>query len=1182
MYHAIPRDLLTGLLGDVRARVSDIVNHIDTFRRDGARVDSLAEARRLAHQLKGDTSLAGMSSISHVAFFQETILETIIDAWDRRDEGLQVLNTLISAMEAVLASAESFLASGTAHHENERAAIAYAAVAHRRFCRLSECDDEQEIAKLLESLGPADARATDNQSASQSDSPVEPSANDTTEQLGQAPAPEWRDHLIHFREDALEQLRQATAAWSRYLSNDGQHDARDEIRRRVHCLKGSASVVGQHDIADLAHRFEDLLDRLDSADEPTAATIRDVVAFAFDVLGELVEGNPCPEQLRHLDESIQRLATPAQPSESPQIQSTSRNPSIEEILDAELVDGPSVASELAEVFAEEAKDHVATIYAGLEALQQDPHHREYVQQVRRATHTLKGAAGAVGLKLVARLSHRMEDLLDLLYEGGISVTPEIATLLFATTDMLEDMSVGQIDVGEFRSQFVRLFHDFDQHLARIRSGESPRAVDAPASTADARAEAAAAVAVVMPDNAEPNPSGQETAAADPTVPIPRALVTATIAGSATASESTPEAEPADSGSATRSAKDSGQILRVSLERLDELVRLISELIINRTSFEQRMLGFANSVDELKHVLGRLRTLSRDMETRYSIDALRERRVPGGDGASLLAPRFRFDGGRAQEFDALEFDRYSEIHLLARSLSEATSDVGTICNELRTIIGDFDSLLDRQGRLSRDAQDRLMHIRMVPLATIATRLNRAVRVVATSQRKNVQLFIEGSDTELDKTVLEEIADPLLHLVRNAVDHGIETPEIRSARGKPPTASIRITAFHQGTQAIIRVADDGNGLDPTRIRAALIQGNYLAATEVDALTAQELYRYIFLPGLSTASHVSEVSGRGVGMDIVRDKVEKLKGTISVDSTPERGTVFTIHLPLTLAITRALMVIVNHETYAIPMQSVTQILRLKRDAISRLGNRDMIHSGNSTYPLVSLANHLGLHGTESEPAEAIPVLIVQSGDRRIALSVDRILSGRDIVIKGLGNHLKRVPGLIGSTFLGDGTVVPILDSAYLVDAQEPQAQPRTPHRSRETRSHDEALSIMVVDDSVSVRRVMMNIVKNAGWIPVAAKDGVDAIEILQSLDRAPDAFLLDIEMPRMDGYELLSTLRGQAAYRHVPIVMVTSRSGDKHRQKAMDLGASGYIIKPFQDETVTHLIKNLVATARSEAFA
>jgi chemosensory pili system protein ChpA (sensor histidine kinase/response regulator) len=451
------------------------------------------------------------------------------------------------------------------------------------------------------------------------------------------------------------------------------------------------------------------------------------------------------------------------------------------------------------------------------------------------------------------------------------------------------------------------------------------------------------------------------------------------------------------------------------------------------------------------------------------------------------------------------------------------------------------------------------------------LHRTVRNVAESLGKDVELLVEGENTELDKTVLEAMADPLLHLLRNAVDHGVETPEVRRGRGKPERGTIRLRAFHEGSQVIVQVGDDGAGIDAEAVRATAVERGFVSAADAARMPAEELQALVFLPGFSTAREVSEVSGRGVGLDIVKAHVQRLKGTLTLEALPGQGTTLTMRLPMTLAVTRALLVKAHHETFALPLDSIRQILRLEDDATEQVGNETVLRVGSEVYPLVALGKVLGLRQPADERVERRPVVVVHTGTRPVALVVDHLLGGREIVIKNLGTHLRRVVGITGATLMGDGSVVLILNPAEMLSQP---ARPRRPLTTMFSGTGDfqEALSVMVVDDSPSVRRVVSNLMRNAGWKAILAKDGVDALEQLQQTAEPPDLLLLDVEMPRMDGYDLLTALKAQDPLRDLPVVMITSRAGDKHRRKAFELGASAYLVKPYQDEALLDLIRQL----------
>jgi chemosensory pili system protein ChpA (sensor histidine kinase/response regulator) len=800
-----------------------------------------------------------------------------------------------------------------------------------------------------------------------------------------------------------------------------------------------------------------------------------------------------------------------------------------------------VSPELVEVFALEAEDHLRNISQLLPVLRQQPSNKDLLQEVRRSAHTLKGSAALVGYRKLTRLAHRMEDLLDLLYEGGREVTPEVIQLLFHSHDALEDLAAGKSVTDSVRA----LYAQYAQLLG-----------DAPAAAGAASPAAAKPAIAEVSHTAEVIPEEQDFSA-----------LAALSARMSRGAEEPPAEQPA-----AAAQRKPGQVLRVPLERVEDLVKLFSELIISRTAFEQRMADFARLLEELQLSNERLRRASTKLEAEYEASTLATGRLEVfGDSPGIqnrLAPLTLTTHG----FDALEFDRYTEFHLLSRELAETTTDIYTVGNELGSLIGDFDSYLNRQARLSSEIQDKLMRVRMVPVATLASRLHRTVRTVATQQGKQADLVLEGENTELDKTVLEEMADPLLHLLRNAVDHGIEPPALRQVKGKPAKGTIRLRAYHEGTQVVIQISDDGAGVDAQLVRASAVSSGFLSSADAAAMSEQESLGLVFLPGFSTAREVSEISGRGVGLDIVKATVHKLKGTLTLGSQPGRGTTFTIRLPTTLAVMRALLVRAGQQTLAIPLGAVTQIFRPEDGGGDRIGQEPVVRLGGRVYPRVALAKVLNFKQAAEDAVRRPPVLILNVEDQQIALVVDQLLGGRELVLKNLGNHVRQLPGIMGATLTGDGRVVLIVNPADLLREPARKAAARSPLSLAAARP-DAPLTVMVVDDSPSVRRVVSNLIKNTGWKSLTAKDGLDALEVLHRAEKPPDMILLDIEMPRMDGYELLATLKGQEAYRRIPVIFITSRAGEKHRRKAMDLGASGYVVKPYQDAALLKTIRELV---------
>jgi len=838
---------------------------------------------------------------------------------------------------------------------------------------------------------------------------------------------------------------------------------------------------------------------------------------------------------------------------------------------------PDVPAELLEVYAEEAEEHLKLIHAGVERLAREPNNRDVVQEVRRSAHTLKGAAGAVGLRAVAKLAHRMEDLLDELYEGARTVEPHIFALLQRSADSLGELSSGVRGPASSKDGLNELFRRYSTILREVAAQPAKALDQAEAkNNVDEEVQPTEASRIIeTTDDTASKPVSDEAIVDAPSTPAVAETKPASIVSTGPTEVPVWPAAPNWNKLRTPTTpqdqqnRRTGNMLRVPLERVDDLVRLVSELVINRTAFEQRMVDFVRLVEELKGSSSRLRTTSVSLQNEYEANAHRTGRTLIDVATRSTTPAGRF----ASEFDALEFDRYTEFHLLTRALAESTGDVGTLSSELTNLVGDFDALLNRQGRLSRSIQDRLMRTRMVALSSLATRLERTVRSTAESLGKKAALEFRGDATELDKTVLEEMIDPLLHLLRNCVDHGLESPSERAQSGKPETGRLFIQAFYQGTQVVIQVGDDGRGIDPEKLRAAAVRGGFLPANEAAEADVETLHQLLFAPGFSTAGEVSEISGRGVGLDVVRSRVAKLKGSITVDTTAGVGTTFSIRLPMTLAIVRSLLVSANGKTFAIPIQAVAQIVRVERSAIGRVAEGRVIFHGGKVFSLFQLGKTLGVPEVKDEEPNVMPVLITYAGSREVAVQVDKIEAAREIVVKTLGSHLRRGQGMIGATLLGDGTVVPILNLPELY--AKVRTETVSPKRTNPT-AKTGGLHVMVVDDSVSVRRVVSTIIKGQGWTAIPAKDGLDALEQLQKSPTPPDAILLDVEMPRMSGYELLAALRGQVKFRDLPVVMVTSRAGDKHRRKAMELGASEYTVKPFLEDQLVALLRKLCRAA------
>jgi chemosensory pili system protein ChpA (sensor histidine kinase/response regulator) len=974
-----------------------------------------------------------------------------------------------------------------------------------------------------------------------------------------------------------------------------RHPAR-EAYRLFHALKGAASMVGLAAFSYLLNQAEEILEpeSEDVAVDPgVVRRLHAVVPKLSDYLEAGLTGAPCLPIARELSRMLQAAAgnppvddaviadlvavdvrelaasvppavsqasaeaaavdpirLPEAPGAAPVAGRSlgevatihARPPAPAPADDLDLGSTDEIPPELAEVFAQEAQEHLQAIARYTSELGQTPPDRDSLQELRRAVHTLKGAAGVVGYTAASRLAHRMEDLLDSLYEGGAVLTPDAVTVLKSSSDGLGDLLSGQLPPGTQRTLLQRLRGAFDALQ--------------PAAAAPAARTAGAAV--------EP-PRG-------PSVHFESAQPAGAAAAAPGAGKAPAERRqgPAERREGIEDRRGHSQLVRIPLGRLNELVRLMTELIVNRATFEQHHAGLIEAVDELKLSTARLRRVTQKLETNYEARAL---------GGNLLARSARgSDGGPSSQygFDELEFDRYTDFHLLTRELAETVSDIATIGARVGDTIGDFDSDLTRLGRVTRDIQDKVMEFRMVPLMTITSRLERAVRVTAEACGKSVVFDVEGAQVAIDKQLLQEMSDPLMHLLRNAVDHGIEAPEVREAAGKPREGRIVVRAYHEGTDVILEVQDDGKGLDLERIRRTVVERGYVSEAEAATLDAEALTAYVFEPGFSTATQVTEISGRGVGLDIVKAKVVRLNGRIAVTSRPSAGAIVIMRVPMTLAITRILLFRAGNEVLGLPLGAVTQIVRPAAGAIVPLSLDRVVTIGGTTYPVRDLSEVLGLP-RPAEPAQVQrPLLVANLSGRYVALEIDEVLGSRDAVVKTLGTHLRRVPGVWGATLLGDGTVVLILNPADLTAAASEKPRPRRV-APRAVAVEREPYTILIVDDSLSMRHVLSAAVRRAGWNPVQARDGLEALEAVHRRPRPPDLILLDIEMPRMDGYEFLATMRGQKAYASLPIVMLTSRGGEKHREKAQSLGATDYLVKPFHEDALIDTVGRLIQASR-----
>ncbi|HXW09729.1 MAG TPA: response regulator, partial [Steroidobacteraceae bacterium] len=602
-----------------------------------------------------------------------------------------------------------------------------------------------------------------------------------------------------------------------------------------------------------------------------------------------------------------------------------------------------------------------------------------------------------------------------------------------------------------------------------------------------------------------------------------------------------------------------ELARVDADLLDDLLNNAGEVSIFRARIEQQMTSMEFNLAELDRTVTRLREQLRKLELETE--------------AQILHRHQADEAAHRTDFDPLELDRYSTIQQLSRALAESVSDVASIEGLLANLNRDTQNLLQQQGRVVTEVQNGLMRTRMVPFQRHVQRLTRIVRQAATEAGKKAELVVEGATGELDRQVLERMLPPFEHMLRNSIVHGIEAPSQRELAGKPEAGRITMKLQREGAEVVIVVEDDGAGLNVPAIRAKARQMGLLQPEQ--DLTDEEALQLVLEPGFSTASRLTQSAGRGVGMDVVATEVKKLGGGLFIESKPGYGARFTIRLPFTLAITQALIVRVHDELFALPMATVEGVARLTRTEIERhLGEEHpTFEYGGTAYRFQHLGTFVGSGPSLlPETDAALPVILVRAGEHSTALVTDELVGSREIVVKPVGPQIASIRGISGATILGDGRIVIILDMGTLVRSEWRARAAEGPRPLR-----DDRIFALVVDDSITVRRVTQRLLERNGMRVMTAKDGVEALALLQ--DHVPDVVLLDIEMPRMDGYEVAGHVRSDARLADVPIIMITSRVGDKHRARAIELGVDDYLGKPYQESQLLDAIEPLVLARRGQ---
>jgi chemosensory pili system protein ChpA (sensor histidine kinase/response regulator) len=1134
---------------EAKEEIASIRNSFPLWDQNPMDSESLALVRRSFHTLKGSGRMVGAGAIAEFGWSIENLLNRIIDKTLSRTPGMMAL--LRSAVAALPPLVEQ-LETGRTH------AVPVEALMARAFAYADGSEADQGITTITP--------------VEREEAPVPRAA---------APAMDPMLHDIYSKETSnhLAEIREYVR---KRAGQPGPHELPEPVYRAIHTLSGSSKMAeARHGIRitePLNRVMRKVFDSGRGLTDEGLSTLSDSVRAIDNVVSHINESTAffseqplLLERLRtveaELDAAIAHdaigLSTSAVVAPPP----PPAPPPVEEF-----------DHEIANIYSEEATELLEAAQVSLTAWNRDRKSKERVAELQRHLHTLKGGARMAGISAMGDLSHELETLVIQIDAGSAVGDDHAHIVMQASLDALASMR-DLVSAGTLPAAASAL-------IEQIRKLASPALAPAtPSVTASAPSPLAppptapvppapvpkpplitvppppAAQATAVPPESAP-PVSEPPVGAAPVDAPPRAVgVAAPTAAEAPASAAAADESPPtlDLGSAPvlpgreSAPAERAEMARVDADLLDTMLNNAGEVSIFRARLDQQVSSIDFNLAELARTVTRLKEQLRSLEIETEAQVLN---------------RHQDDEARRDDFDPLELDRYSSLQQYSRALAETSGDVASIQGLLETLTREAQNLLTQQARVITELQNSLMRTRMVPFQRHVQRLTRLVRQAANDTGKRAELVVQGAAAELDRQMLERMVPPLEHMLRNAVVHGIELPDRRAALGKPEVGRISISLERDGAEVVIVVADDGAGISVKLIREKAIA---LGLTDPQAkLTDEEALQLILEQGFSTAGHVTQSAGRGVGMDVVATEVKKLGGGLFIDTTPGRGSRFTIRLPFTLAISQALIVRVGEETYALPLATVEGVVRLPRNIVARHLGKDapQFEYGGQKYRFQQLSTFVGLSASRLPDTDAsISVVLIRAGEHSTALVTDELVGSREIVVKSLGPQISGIRGIAGATILGDGRIVIILDMGSLV---------RSEWRARPTETavidqRDRRTFALVVDDSITVRRVTQRLLERNGMRVLTAKDGVDAVSMLQ--EHVPDIILLDIEMPRMDGYEVAAHIRNDPRLKDIPIVMITSRVSEKHRARAIELGVNDYIGKPYQESQLLDAIEPLI---------
>jgi chemosensory pili system protein ChpA (sensor histidine kinase/response regulator) len=861
-----------------------------------------------------------------------------------------------------------------------------------------------------------------------------------------------------------------------------------------------------------------------------------------------------------------------------------------------------VPGEVLEFFVPEAEEHLQIVTHCLLSLETNPS-SEQIHRLLRAMHTVKGSAAQVGLHRISSVAHRAEDLIGRLREGELRPSAEIIDICLDAVDTLKkflyhqwtDEAVMQASVHGLFSRIARLVPPEREEEVATPTAAAP-ASDVSVPTVVQGVETAPASYLqeihLSEDGLAPAPVAASSTEGQPAAAVP---ATPHVAAEIKKPDGIEKFADEDLMRKEPASMPQSKSVRIALERLDRMMNAVGELVINRT----RMLGRVAELERLADVLNfskaRMQDKVSEFQEKHEFSRIHSAPTPRPSDDFPLRSGYSsyshsFDHSLA-EFSELEMDRYDDFNILSRSLTEISADITEVLTQLDGFVRRVDGDIDEFTKLAHRLQDEITQARMVPIGNLYTRISRTVRDAAKAVNKKVELTLAGAETELDNNIIQQISDPLIHLVRNAVAHGLERDEERYEQGKSDSGNVAVRAYHRGNHIYIEVEDDGRGIDYEKVRKTAVEHSLLSAESAAELGERDLLDLLFQPGFSTAPRKTELAGRGVGLDVVKSNLALLNGEIEVESQKGLGTRFTLKVPLTLIISQALFVRCGNSMFALPLSFVEEIRRLRINEIEEVGGKLLTKVRDVVTEIVRLDSVLGL-----EPIQPINgyfrMVIANVAGRQVGIVVEDVVRKDEIVIKSLGEFLRNLKMFPGATIAPDGSLILLIDVNRLVAGEAIEHRPlmtsanaarifapgaaAVAHGAIPQEAIDfvpEEKLVVLVDDSISVRKFVGRMLEKAGYRVKLAGDGLEALEIVTQT--RCDLVVTDLEMPRTNGYELLSHLRQDPQTRNIPVMVVTSRAGAKHRDRAMKEGAMAFLTKPVQEDQFIAAVGKLIGS-------